>query len=102
MDGVAGQISGLQAALITANGSIDDDTQTATELQAQLAAAKAKLTALEKQLKAAQTRLVQLNKAAARQAALNRLRGEPAAAVAAAAATTTAAATPRHEEDDDD
>ena len=41
MDGVAGQISGLQAALITANGSIDDDTQAATELQGQLAAAKA-------------------------------------------------------------
>ena len=72
MDGVAGQISGLQAALITANGSIDDDTQAATELQGQLAAAKVKLTVLEKQLKAAQTRLEQLNKAAARQAALNR------------------------------
>jgi Skp family chaperone for outer membrane proteins len=75
MDGVAGQISGLQSALITANGSMKDDTQTATDLQGQLAAAKLKLTGLEKQLKAAQTRLEQLNKAAVRQAALNRAAG---------------------------
>ncbi|MDQ1323221.1 MAG: hypothetical protein QG587_556 [Chloroflexota bacterium] len=100
MDGVAGQISGLQAALITANGSIDDDTQAATELQGQLAAAKLKLTVLEKQLKAAQARLEQLNRAAARQAALNR-----AAGARNTGSGTRAAAPPEHEdeeEEDDD
>jgi hypothetical protein len=93
VDGVAGQISGLQSALITANGSMKDDTQAATDLQGQLAAAKVKLTGLEKQLKAAQTRLEQLNKDAARQAAFNRAAatrsrsggGTPAAAAPAAA-----------------
>jgi hypothetical protein len=93
MDGVAGQISGLQSALITANGSMKDDTQAATDLKGQLAAAKVKLTSLEKQLKAGQKRLEQLNKDAARQAALNRAAartrssgggGTPAAAPAAA------------------
>jgi hypothetical protein len=101
MDGVAGQIAGLQAALITANGSIDDDTQAATELQGQLAAAKVKLTVLEKQLKAAQARLEQLNRAAARQAALNRAAG----ARSSGSGTTRAAAPPEHEdeeEEDDD
>ncbi len=102
MDGVAGQISGLQAALITANGSIDDDTQAATELQGQLAAAKVKLTVLEKQLKAAQARLEQLNRAAARQAALNRSGGEPGAAGAAAdPGPRRPRARGREEEDDD-
>ena len=96
MDGVAGQISGLQAALITANGSIDDDTQAATELQGQLAAAKAKLTVLEKQLKAAQARLEQLNRAAARQAALNR-----AAGARNTGSGTTRAAAPREHEDEE-
>jgi septal ring factor EnvC (AmiA/AmiB activator) len=97
MDGVAGQISGLQAALISANGSIDDDTQAATDLQAQLAAAKAKLTVLEKQLKAGQKRLEQLNKAAARQAAVNRTAGARSGGGGA-----PAAAPPNHEEEDDD
>ena len=100
MDGVAGQISGLQAALITANGSIDDDTQAATELQGQLVAANVKLTVLEKQLKAAQKRLEQLNKAAARQAALNRSAvAERSAAMASASASdasrTSVNGTPR-------
>ena len=99
MDGVAGQISGLQAALIAANGSIDNDTQTAAELQDQLAAAKVKLTGLEKQLKAAQVRLVQLNKAAARQAALNR---SAATRSSGGGGRPPAGATPRHEEEDDD
>lgn len=99
MDGVAGQISGLQAALIAANGSIDNDTQTAAELQDQLAAAKVKLTGLEKQLKAAQVRLVQLNKAAARQAAFNR---SAATRSSGGGAVPPAGATPRHEEVDDD
>lgn len=97
MDGVAGQISGLQAALITANGSVDDDTQTATDLQGQLAVTKAKLTGLEKQLKAAQTRLEQLNKAAARQAAINR-----AAGARSSGGGTPAAAAPKRGGDDDD
>jgi hypothetical protein len=98
MDGVAGQISGLQSALITANGSIDNDTQTALDLQAQLAATTAKLTGLEKQLKAAQTRLEQLNKAAARQAAINRAAGARSVGGGSAKATPR----PAGEKDDDD
>jgi hypothetical protein len=97
MDGVAGQISGLQAALITANGSIDDDALAATKLQGQLAAAKVKLTVLEKQLKAAQTRLEQLNKAAARQAAINR-----AAGARSGGGGTSTTSRPAGEKDDDD
>jgi hypothetical protein len=97
MDGVAGQISGLQAALITANGSIDDDALAATKLQGQLAAAKVKLTVLEKQLKAAQTRLEQLNKAAARQAAINR-----AAGARSGGGGTSTTSRPAGERDDDD
>lgn len=99
MDGVAGQISGLQSALITANGSMNDDTQTATDLQAQLAAATVKLTGLEKQLKAAQTRLEQLNKAAARQAALNRAAGARSSGGGGGTSTT---ARPAGEGGDDD
>ncbi len=99
MDGVAGQISGLQAALITANGSVDDDTQAATELQGELAAAKVKLTVLEKQLKAGQRRLEQLNMAAARQAALNR---SAATRSSGGGGGSGPAATPEHEEEDDD
>ncbi len=72
MDGVAKQISTLQAALITANGSIAGDTASAHDLQDQLAAAKVKLTTIQKQLKGAQERLEALNRAAARQAAANR------------------------------
>jgi hypothetical protein len=97
MDGVAGQISGLQAALITANGSIDDDALAATKLQGQLAAAKVKLTVLEKQLKAAQTRLEQLNKAAARQAAINR-----AAGARSGGGGTSTTSRPAGEKDEDD
>ena len=70
--GVATQVSGLQAALITANGSMDGDAASAAKLRDQLAAAKDKLTSMQKQLKAAQGRLDALNRAAARQAALNR------------------------------
>jgi chromosome segregation ATPase len=98
MDGVAVQISGLQAALIAANGSIDDDTQAATELQGQLAVAKLKLTVLEKQLRAAQARLELLNRAAARQAALNRAAG----ARSTGGGTTRAAAPPEHEDEEED
>lgn len=72
VDGVAGQVSSLQAALIAAGGSVSTDAKTAVDLQAQLDAAKTKLTSMQKQLKAAQRRLEALNRAAARQAALNR------------------------------
>ena len=96
VDGVAGQISGLQSALITANGSVDDDTQAASKLQGQLAAAKAKLIVLEKQLDAAQARLEQLNRAAARQAALNR-----AAGARNTGSGTTRAEAPREHEDEE-
>lgn len=72
MGGVAEQISTLQAALITANGSVAGDAANATTLQDQLTAAKTKLTTIQKQLKAAQARLEALNRAAARQAAANR------------------------------
>ena len=70
--GVAAQVSDLQAALIAANGSLGGDADTATMLRDQLASAKDKLTGMQKQLKAAQSRLDALNRAAARQAALNR------------------------------
>ena len=72
MDGVAKQISDLQAALITADGSVAGDTTSATGLKAKLGAATVKLTTLQKQLDQAQQRLQALNRAAARQAAANR------------------------------
>jgi chromosome segregation ATPase len=89
VDGVATQISTLQSALVAANGSVADDTQSATDLQAQLAAAKTKLAGLQKQLKAAQARLGELNRAAARQAALNRSGGGGGGAAAATPARQT-------------
>lgn len=92
MDGVAGQISTLQAALITANGSVAGDTEAATDLQEQLAAAKAKLTSIQKQLRGAQERLEALNRAAARQAAANR----------AGARSTSGGGDDDGEEEDDD
>jgi chromosome segregation ATPase len=92
MDGVAGQISSLQAALIAANGSVTGDTEAATDLGEQLAAAKAKLTSIQKQLKGAQERLEALNQAAARQAAANR----------AGARSTTGGGDDDGEEEDDD
>ena len=80
IDGVARQISELQAALILANGSVDGELDSAKGLQGDLDAAKAKLVTVQKQLKAAQARLEQLNQAAARQAALNRAAARQAAA----------------------
>ena len=68
---VAGQIADLQAALAAANGQVAGDTKSAESLQAALAAAQHKLDALRGQLKAAQDRLAALNRAAARQAAVN-------------------------------
>ena len=61
---VAGQIADLQAALSAANGQVAGDAKSAESLQAALAAAQHKLDALRGQLKA-------LNRAAARQAAVN-------------------------------
>ena len=68
---VAGQIADLQAALAAANGQGAGDAKSAESLQAALAAAQHKLDALRGQLKAAQDRLAALNRAAARQAAVN-------------------------------
>lgn len=80
---VAGQVATLQAALVEADQHVSGDTKTAVTLKQQLADARAKLDALQAQLKAAQTRLASLNQAAARQAALN----------AAAPVTTTTTTT---------
>ena len=67
----ADQIASLKAALTEAGDHITTDAQTAATLRDQLAAATSKLQTLQGQLKAAQTRLAELNKAAARQAAAN-------------------------------
>ena len=67
----ADQIATLKAALLEASDHISSDAQTAAQLREQLAAATSKLDTLQGQLKAAQTRLAELNKAAARQAAAN-------------------------------
>lgn len=93
VEGVAGQVSSLQAALIVAGGSVDTDARTASELQAQLDAAAAKLTGMQKQLKAAQQRLQALNRAAARQAALNR---------SASSASSGSSGSGEHDDDDDE
>jgi septal ring factor EnvC (AmiA/AmiB activator) len=70
---VATQIADLQAALTAANGQVAGDTDSAESLQAALAAAQRKLKTLQGQLEAAQERLSALNRAAARQAALNQV-----------------------------
>jgi chromosome segregation ATPase len=105
LSGVAQQISGLQAALITANGSVAGDATNAQKLQGQLDAAKNKLKSIQRQLKAAQGRLSQLNQAASRQAALNRAAGaksttKTSKTKAKAKATATPTASPRHDDDD--
>ena len=71
IDDVEKQITDLKTALYTANGAMAGGSQNAQLLQAQMNAAKAKLTALQGQLKGAQARLAALNQAAARQAAMN-------------------------------
>ena len=96
MDGVAGQVSSLQAALIAAGGSVDTDAQAAVDLQAQLDVAKTKLTVMQKQLKAAQRRLEALNRAAERQAALNR------SASSASSGSSGSREDEDHEDEDDD
>ncbi len=99
MSGVARQISSLQAAVITADGSVTGDTESAASLQAQLDAAALKLVRTQKQLKAAQARLAALNRAAARQAALNRAASSSRSNGSSTPAKTPA---PREHEDDDD
>ncbi len=76
----ADQIATLKAALLEAGDHINTDAQTAAQLKEQLAVATSKLETLQGQLKAAQSRLAELNKAAARQAAANA--AAPAAAPA--------------------
>jgi chromosome segregation ATPase len=98
MDGVAKQISTLQSALITANGSIAGDTANAEGLQDQLAVAKTKLTTIQKQLKAAQARLQALNNAAARQAAANR----SSSSRRSTSSTSQTQTREEHDDDDDD
>ena len=75
IDDVASQLAQLKGAVLTVNGSVTGDTDSATALSGQLDEAKARLTTVQQQLKAAQARLVALNKAAARQAAINRSAG---------------------------
>jgi septal ring factor EnvC (AmiA/AmiB activator) len=68
---VAGQLSSLKGAVSTANDAVAGDADSAATLEAQLATTKTTLEKLQSQLKGAQVRLVALNKAAARQAAIN-------------------------------
>jgi chromosome segregation ATPase len=69
---VSGQVAVLRGALLTANDTVEGDAGSASELQAKLDKASAKLERLQTQLRSAQRRLEDLNDAAARQAALNR------------------------------
>jgi len=71
IDEVASQVAALGAALLEATDHVNGDTRTAESLKQALADAQAKLEALQGQLAAAQSRLVALNQAAARQAAAN-------------------------------
>lgn len=102
MDGVAGQVSSLQAALIAAGGSVDTDAQAAVDLQERLDAATAKLTGMQKQLKAAQRRLEALNRAAERQAALNRSASNASSPSSASREREDEHEDEDHEEEDDD
>jgi chromosome segregation ATPase len=92
---VASQLSTLKGAVLTANDAVASDAENAATLEGQLAVTKTTLEKLQSQLKGAQARLVALNKAAARQAALN------AAARRSSAATTRVASAPAGGGDDD-
>jgi len=72
VDGIAKEIADLEDALVAANSSVETDAGTAASLQTDLDAATTKLVTVQGQLTAAEARLVALNKAAARQAAINR------------------------------
>jgi len=95
LDTVASQLADLEAAVSTASDGIAGDADHAKALQQQLSDTKARLTALQRQLKAAQKRLNALNAAAARQAAIN-------AAAARSTTTTTASTGGEHEGGHDD
>jgi septal ring factor EnvC (AmiA/AmiB activator) len=97
IDTVATQIASLQGAILEAGAHVSGDAQSAEALKADLAAAKAKLTTLNAQLRAAQQRLTALNRAAARQAALN-----AAARSAGSGTTSDHEDDDEHEADDDD
>lgn len=71
LDGVARQLSDLQAALIAGTSGVDADAANAAGTRDQLAQAQGRLHTLQRQLKQAQARLAALNRAASRQAALN-------------------------------
>jgi hypothetical protein len=90
---VAGQLATLKGAVQTANDAVMGSTDSATTLQKQLDGAKAKLVKVQSQLKGALARLTALNKAAARQAAIN------ATARRSAPAKTSAAPAPAGEVD---
>ena len=96
IDDVARQLATLKGALLTADGTLSDDTENATALQDQLTEAKTKLEKLQAQLKGAEARLSALNKAAARQAALN------AAARNSGSSARTGPTPEPHDEPDDD
>ena len=91
---VAGQLGDLKGALIAAGGAMADDQAQAEELQLKLDSSKDRLETLQRQLKAANARLNELNRAATRQAALNRQ--------ASVRSAGTSASTSRHDDDDDD
>jgi len=98
IDDVAGQIADLKGALIAANSSMTEDEAQAEALQADLDGSTARLQTLQRQLKAAQARLVALNRAAARQAALNRQAG----ARTSSGGNTSSSSTTRERDDDDE
>lgn len=96
VDEVAAQLADLKGALIAANGSMTDDEAQAAALQLKLAGSQDRLEALQRQLKAANARLNELNRAAARQAALNRQ-----ASARSTGSTTSAPRDEGRERDDD-
>jgi chromosome segregation ATPase len=98
IDEVAGQVEDLKEALSVADGSMAEDKAQAEALQAKLDSSTARLEVLQRQLKVAQARLVALNRAAARQAALNQQAG---ARGTGSAATTRTGGDDDEEEDDD-
>jgi chromosome segregation ATPase len=99
---VSGQVAVLRGALLTANDTVEGDAGSASELQAKLDKAGAKLARLQKQLKSAQRRLEDLNDAAARQAALNRAAAQRTTTVTSGGGGTSRADGGDDEEEEDD
>jgi chromosome segregation ATPase len=94
VDEIAGQLADLKSALIAADDAMTDDQAQAEDLQRRLDSSKDRLETLQRQLKAANARLNDLNRAAARQAALNRQ--------ASVRSAGTSASTSPHDDDHDD